>query len=524
MNAKSERKPLRNVTNNDVRRSSKSVNLKKMISQKHKEQTSKEEEEDGALDRLLLVQSDIASVLHQIDELVVQAFKLKTASKEGRKEIKSFSLVLSDMLSSLKPWAARFQRAQSTSSEGSESQRQQASVKTSVVYDDRDESNVSDIPEESESQPQQALVKKSVVYNDRDESNVSDSPEETKLNSLVSPSPLVSWRANCTIERGRQMFMLTPLPISKALSSKRQEHSKSEFNKLTSSTNAIGTSALFALSRDIPGYVFDAVVMKPTPMKPSASAAAAIEGTNAQGHECTSPPHFPKRDSSMLVMTPCLKMSPPKSCVLLEPISEICHLGNDKVRKCTPFPVGIHYSDSETSGSGASQGLALKYPELLGIHQTSKTGVPKKWIEASPDWFISPPKSCVLLEPPDEKSLDLEKADNNACIQKTDAALNEQTSKFKDDVIKDHNQTRKSCKQEYFGGSLSHIESTPMWREPESSFPTGKRPGETTLKKELWTKFEAASTTHELLLNCPTVCNTAQKGFLDLLEEASCDD
>lgn len=38
----------------------------------------------------------------QIDELVVQAFRLKTASKEGRKEIKSFSLVLSDMLSSLK--------------------------------------------------------------------------------------------------------------------------------------------------------------------------------------------------------------------------------------------------------------------------------------------------------------------------------------------------------------------------------------------------------------------------------------
>lgn len=79
-----------------------------------------------------------------------------------------------------------------------------------------------------------------------------------------------------------------------------------------------------------------------------------------------------------------------------------------------------------------------------------------------------------------------------------------------------------SC-AEYFGGNLSRVESTPMWHEPESSFRTGKRPGENTLKKELWTKFEAAST-KGLLFNPPTVCKTNRKGFLDLLEEASCDE
>lgn len=311
----------------------------------------------------------------------------------------------------MQPWADRFQRVLSKSSD------------------------------ESENQLQQALVKKPVVRDDRDDN---DSPEEPKFDSLVSPSPLVSWRANCTIERGRQMFMLTPLPMSKAaLSSKRQEPSKSEFNRISSSTNAIGTSAIFTLSRDMPDCLFDTAVINPTPMKPSASVA--IEGTNARG-------------SSMIVMTPCLKMSPPKSCVLLEPISEISHVGHNKFRKSTPFPVGIHYSDSdsesESSVKNASQGLALKYPELLGIHQISKSCVGKKTMEASPYCFTSPLKTCVLLNPPDEKSMDLEKGDNDSCVQTTDATVNQQTSKLEADVPKDHDQTKKSCNQ---GSALSSI-------------------------------------------------------------------
>ena len=38
----------------------------------------------------------------QVDELVVQAFKLKSTSKQGRIEIESFTHFLSEMLSSLK--------------------------------------------------------------------------------------------------------------------------------------------------------------------------------------------------------------------------------------------------------------------------------------------------------------------------------------------------------------------------------------------------------------------------------------
>lgn len=302
--------------------------------------------------------------------------------------------------------------------------------------------------EESEIPPHQALESKSVSSDDRDESNVCVSPEETKLDSLVSPSPLVSWRANCTIERCRQMFMLTPLPISKALSTKRQQPSKSEFNKLTTS---IGTSTLIALSRDMTDLL-DNVAMKQTPIKPAPSVVIE-EANNNRELGLISSPLVPKRDTSMLVMmTPCLKMSPPKSCVLLEPISEICH--NEKVcnRKSTPFPVGIHYSDSEASESpgsdDASQGLALKYPELLGIHHIPKSVIGKKTVEASPDWVLSPPKTCVLLEPPDEKSLDLEKADNDSCIlQITHSISKLQISNMKDDLSKLRNQTTESCNQ-----------------------------------------------------------------------------
>ena len=73
------------------------------------------------------------------------------------------------------------------------------------------------------------------------------------------------------------------------------------------------------------------------------------------------------------------------------------------------------------------------------------------------------------------------------------------------------------------GVSKLIIESTPLWKEPESTIRTGKRPGENTLKKELWTKFEAAST-YGFRLDASAFQGTAQKGFLDMLDEASCDE
>lgn len=54
-----------------------------------------------------------------------------------------------------------------------------------------------------------------------------------------------------------------------------------------------------------------------------------------------------------------------------------------------------------------------------------------------------------------------------------------------------------------------------------SSFRLGKHPGENTLKKELWTRFEAASS-HGVCFNTSSLLqNSTKKGFLDILDEAS---
>ena len=44
----------------------------------------------------------------------------------------------------------------------------------------------------------------------------------------------------------------------------------------------------------------------------------------------------------------------------------------------------------------------MKYPELFGIKHGDKMGNSRKAVEASPNWCISPPKTCVLLEPSDD--------------------------------------------------------------------------------------------------------------------------
>lgn len=59
-----------------------------------------------------------------------------------------------------------------------------------------------------------------------------------------------------------------------------------------------------------------------------------------------------------------------------------------------------------------------------------------------------------------------------------------------------------------------------MMKEPISIMRTGKHPGENTLKKELWTRFEAA-TTSGFCFNNALVEDSKKKGFLDILDEVS---
>ncbi|KAJ6380053.1 hypothetical protein OIU76_016664 [Salix suchowensis] len=118
----SVRKPLKDLSNNNgsflrsmnpkkISMPAKEIGDKQSVVRAQEEEEQKQQQQDDdCLDHLLLVQSDLSSLTRQIDELVAQAFKLKATSKEGRQEIESFMQVLSNMLSSLKPWVPRFQK------------------------------------------------------------------------------------------------------------------------------------------------------------------------------------------------------------------------------------------------------------------------------------------------------------------------------------------------------------------------------------------------------------------------------
>ena len=129
------------------------------------------------------------------------------------------------------------------------------------------------------------------------ESDAVDSPEETKLDSLISPSPLASWRADCTVERGRELFLLTPLPMSKTLSSKCQGPSKSVFERNTSNTTS-ELPTFCTLLEDVNDDLLESVPIRPTTSKPSDSAATEL-GKTLQS-EFSSLSIFKKKECSML--------------------------------------------------------------------------------------------------------------------------------------------------------------------------------------------------------------------------------
>ncbi|XP_074282288.1 uncharacterized protein LOC141606847 [Silene latifolia] len=452
------RNPLRDVTNSAINAPSKKPHLLKLNNKKHftslkKRKLHQEEEEEMSfngdpLHRLLLLHSDVSSLLRQIDEVVVEAVKVKM-DDEKSKEINSFTNVLSDVKSSLAPWILRLQKSLAAPNAGSDS-----NIHSS---------------ENSIGAP---------TLNESEEPEVG-TPEPTVPESLVSPSPLVSWRANnCLAEGGKQLFLLTPLP------------------KPTASTSKPFAS------------------VKPADCSSKATRVPSLaengkSENNKPEIEAESPLEIPICDLSTVLTTPCLK-NPPVTCVQKEPYHQFSYRKIDQFHKSTPFPVGHNRfsesTDSESSSGEVSQKLGLKYPELVGIKPSCTLRNEQKIFEASPAWIRSPPKCCTLMEPLDEKPV---KHDSplNDCLQNITSTFNQQMS------LAPPNQDTETKK-----GNIEMVESTPVWKGCASTVRTGKRPGENTLKKELWTRFEAASLTNGFDLNFE---ETPHKGFLDRLEEAS---
>ncbi|GMH22156.1 hypothetical protein Nepgr_023999 [Nepenthes gracilis] len=474
---KSVRNPLRELSSNHCAKPSKSV--------KKNSYETEDRVDKGAIGRLRLVHSDISVTLKQIVE---QAVKVNANNKQGRKEIESFTCVLSEIHSSIEPWVLRFQKV------------------------------LSDSFMESESQSWQSLAGGTHVFVNEDADPGDESPEPSKLESLISPSPLVSWRANaeCPVERSKQLFLLTPLPRVGAIMAKEQSLSKSmAFERITSSI-PFGINSISTVAGNIDNEMLEGELIKLTSENTPNPIVKKTENTVDLGF--VSPSKFLKQDCSLIVMTPYLKASPLKTCVLLEPTCEFSHRNFGKFRKSTPFPVGKQNMrespDSETFGTEMSKNLCLKNPALFGVMPACTFGNGRKQPEASPAWFRSPPRTCTLMEPPDEKSL---KDISLTCNHQNGLAFKGSNARG------DWQLTHKLANLDDHGSCLALIECTPMLNVPESSIRRGKRPGENTLKKELWTLFEAAST-GGLPFHSSLFQKNAQKGFLDRLEEASSDE
>ncbi|XP_010422225.1 PREDICTED: uncharacterized protein LOC104707547 [Camelina sativa] len=424
---------------------------------------------DYELDQLFLVHSDITSVLHQIDELVVQTMKRssKAVTKQGTREVESFRFVLSDMLSTLKPWFPRLQEVISDSELVSKDQEEKLLMSTSSVRSSKEEE-------------------------EEDLFDV-DSPEPTLFESLVSPSPLVHWRGgDHNADKGRQLFLLTPLPLGKSEFLKHQNASKLTA-KRTFPTAAAAANQSFQVSKET---------------SDNDSLGGELMKTAGLGN---SSPVLRRKIQSELLMTPCLKMSPPKSCTLFRPVLEPSQPGKQGACKSTCSELGASTSNgSQSSGSSGidkAEDLFSKYPELLGIQHAPITR--KTDLESSPVWWFSPPKTCVFVKPVNEKKP----------IDET--GVSGMVSSF------DLPNINKEAKHTTEGSMSMVVENTPVFKEPESVMTKIRtRAGESTLKKELWTRFEEASIQDEdshlnLMTTTTTVRGNKKKGFMEMLEEAS---
>ncbi|XP_074572330.1 uncharacterized protein LOC141828845 [Curcuma longa] len=377
-----------------------------------KKSNSSEEanEHDCGVDRLLLARADLASVVAQVDEIIAQAIENKGKGIKANQDIDSLWKVLSDMHASLKPWLPRLQQSLDA-------------APTDGGMQDED-----------------------VVKINRNEPK-----SEPGFELAVSPSPLVSWRADtCMVDCGKQLFLLTPLPKNRTCTSKCPGQSKSALK-----------------------IFIDRAHPKPHELPPSSFSPATAQHYLARVEEKPAPIVLSEscsfgETSDLQLSTPCL----PRSSGFLNPIIE-SHPDVEISELPESNNVAELFVDLEDEHSNRS---ITKNLNLFGVQLLPGVANRRKEVCETLDWFLSPPKTCKLLETSDEKPLPT--TPNN---------------------------------------SLSL--STPFWKDLEST-QKGKLPGETTLKRELWTKFEAASSNH-LSFNASIFHKEENEGFLHKLDQVA---
>ncbi|KAG6502514.1 uncharacterized protein LOC121987189 [Zingiber officinale] len=408
------RKPLGDISN---------CGRNTLRSRKKSNKSEEVNEHDCGVDRLLLVRSDLASVVAQIDEIIARAIENKGKGIKANQDIDSLRSVLSDMHASLKPWLSKLQQSLDTAPAATQNQLIQSKETKSVSGDMEDEDAVK--IERNQPKP------------------------DPELELAVSPSPLVSWRAGtCMVDCGKQLFLLTPLPKNRTCSSKCPGQSKSALK-----------------------IFFDRAHPKPHELPPSSFSPTTAQHYLARVEEKPAPivlsePCSFGETSDLQLSTPCL----PRSSGFLNPIIE-----THPDVEISELPENNNVAelfvdlDDEHSNRSITNNLNLFGGQILPGFANRR-----KEVCETLDWFLSPLKTCKLLETSDEKSLPTTP-------------------------------------------NVSLSFSTPFNLE---STQKEKLLGETTLKRELWTKFEAASSNH-LSFDASIFQKEENEGFLHKLDEVA---
>jgi hypothetical protein len=336
--------------------------------------------------------------------------------------------------------------------------------------------------------------------------------DSMQLDLLVSPSPLVSWRADhcTTVDGGKQLFLLTPLQKSQLGGSKALPSTKPLINVQDTSTNKkhennIKDSVRIYEQERETGFCQTSKAVFPAKTIINLSNTSTVKTHERHGKDGA-----PTIDS----MSNLKFCSTSKTVLLTKPLPNIpgtstsgnCEMGfKDKVPLAEPaHEEGI----SGLSKSVLSNKQLTKVPDIsvnkmhekheenwVSINESAPnvkvTNQKKEVVSGTLDWFFSPPKTCVLMEPSDEKRfLDMKKLELTTPV---------------------NNNKNKDISEKEMAG-------TP-WNNLYMSATCTKK-GEVTLKKELWTRFEAVST-GELRFSTDILQNNNGKLFLDLLDEES---
>lgn len=469
----------------------------------------------AAIDRLLLARSDLAGLVSQIDELVCAALECQSVSAKGKQEIESFSCFLSDTNSSLKQWSSRLKLALQASPEKSKNESKFTSAACSVP---------------------------ATIGNDRLLCSNIDEPD-----LVVSPSPLVSWRAGaCMVDSGKQLFLLTPLTKTKTCSSRCPKSSTTQLKTTTGLDQlnlpnipvlklTISDDDCLDLEQSAKANESNTCVMTPNFIK-------AKKGSS--GNSLFSPFSFTVQKSGRALPSPCLRTALSCKQQMFSPISEGSR--KEEIPSTGPTQSG---KPSEASGDISSdeisKDLASRYPDFYGFNQPTMTTYRRREADDTLDWFLSPLKTCVLMDPSDEKPIAPPARDSKSFIDTPCKGLeSDNLQKIKELSDDKPIQTSSVHSKALLGTPWKGLESnilkkgqgisddkpiqTPAihsrallgtpWKGLESTNLKGKQAGETTLKRELWTRFEAVST-NELHFDSSVFQRSDGRRFIDILEE-----